>query len=146
MPNPFDILARSTFERVSKTMGYDATWTPSDDENTTHSARVLFKDPSELVNMGTDDASYNFFMFNPLGYLMEYMENDFPGLNEAVRNGKDENVTIEGVEYYIRDTKAVHDGRCYYAKLEKVEGSLEGTDNFAPSSDGDDIVTLDIIP
>lgn len=151
MPNNFDKMARRTFKGVSRTMGYDATWTPSagGDEN---SARVLKKDPSELINLGTDDSSYNFFRFNPTESFCEYMDPDFPGLFELVQEGSDERISIEGDEYFIRSIMKAHDGRCFYVKIQKVADSLEGLDNFTISTDGDDKLdvgggnTLDIIP
>lgn len=108
--NPFDALQDTSFDIITSTMGYDATWTPLGG-GAAKTARVLFKDPTEPEQLAGVE-------YNPLGYMMEYRRGFLQGLFEAVRSGNLETVTVNSVQYYVRDVKACYDGRTYRAKLE----------------------------
>lgn len=110
--NPFDALQNNSFDIITNTMGYDATWTPSGDTEA-QTGRVLFKDPTEMHELSGVE-------YNPVGYMMEYRRGVFEGLFESVRVQVTEQVTVEGIAYYVRDIKASYDGKTYRAKLDKV--------------------------
>jgi hypothetical protein len=110
MANIFDKMQDSAFDIVTNTMGYDATWIPSSGGGP-FTARVLFKDPTEIHEISGVE-------YNPHGFMMEYRGPHLPGLFEAVRDSQIEEVEVNGIEYYVRDVKAMHDGRTYRAKLD----------------------------
>jgi hypothetical protein len=112
MSNIFDSLQQKAFGIISAQMGYDATWIPSQ-EGAQQTARVLFKDPTEMHELAGVE-------YNPLGFLMEYYADSFVGLFESVRSGNYEEVTVNGKRYLVRDVKTVADGRTYRAKLDEV--------------------------
>lgn len=107
----FDSLQNHTHDVVLRTMGDDATWQPSAVGSTLMAAKVLFNRPTELQYV--EHAQYN-----PYEYSMEYKEGDFIGLVEAVREGRNEVVTILGIEYIVQDVPALWDGKTYKAKLQ----------------------------
>lgn len=115
MPNIFDDMQEKAFGVVTKTMGYDAAWK-------TFSGRVLFNEPTDYKSLGgkgtgdSDIAKYINKTFD-----MEYFEGVFPGLFEASRVAKaiPEQVTVNGVDYYVRSIERKFDGKNYIAKLER---------------------------
>jgi hypothetical protein len=111
MGNTFDNLRNAAYDVVSKTMGYAASWIPSDDSGE-KTARVLYKDPEAMKKLGSVE-------YNPKNYAMEYRAPDFTGLKESVDSGVTENVTIEGKgDYYVRAVSTLWDGNTYLAILE----------------------------
>ena len=113
--NLFDGLRDISFDLVTNTMGYDATWIPSNGSYPLgYSAKVLFKDPeADLKLSGATYSSFN--------YQMEYRSDFFTGLKMLVdENITNEQVTVNGLNYYVRaiDTKA--DGKTYLATLELI--------------------------
>jgi len=108
--NPFDALQNTSFDVISSTMGYDASWIPQAGGQT-KVARVLLKDPTEVHELAGVE-------YNPVGMMMEYRRGFFDGLFEAVRDGILEEVVVNHISYYVRDIKAVYDGKTYRAKLE----------------------------
>ena len=110
MSNLFDDKEERLFNRAGRVFGYHATWTPSAG-GTSYTARVLFNRPSEVQRVY--DVEYD-----PTAYFMEYFEGDFPGLKAAADARLDEHVTIQGVEYFIREVKAIWDGKTYKAVME----------------------------
>lgn len=108
--NPFDNLQSLSFGITTQLMGYDASWTPiaGGGEKT---ARVLFKDPSEVSELAGVE-------YNPLGFMMEYQQGDFDGLFESARSGDVETVRVNGQDYYVKSVKAFYDGKTLRARLE----------------------------
>lgn len=111
--NPFDALQESSFDIITNTMGYDATWLPYEG-GAQQTGRVLFKDPTEVHELSGVE-------YSPVGYMMEYRRGVFNGLFEAVRKQILEQVTIDGIAYYVRDIKSSYDGKTYRAMLDKVQ-------------------------
>jgi hypothetical protein len=110
MSNVFDALQNNSFDIITQTMGYDATWTPLVG-GAQVTARVLFKDPTEMHELGMVE-------YSPVGYMMEYRRGTFDGLFESTRNGYTEEVSVNGIAYYVRDIKSSYDGKTYRAKLD----------------------------
>lgn len=108
--NPFDNLQKLGFNVVTQVMGYDATWQPQD--GPIQSARVLFKDPSEINELAGME-------FNPNGFMMEYQEGYFTGLLESCRKGNVEYVTVNDQQYWVKDVKRYYDGKTIRARLER---------------------------
>ena len=107
--NIFDSLKKSTFDVVTKTMGYDATWLSG---SITYSARVGFKDPSEKQELSGIDS------WNPDEPFMEYRVGFFDYLKAKVDAGALEYVTIEGVGYFaIVEVQTKFDGETFVARL-----------------------------
>ncbi len=108
--NLFDDLQDGAFDIVTNTMGYDATWTPSEggDEQT---ARVLINNPTESKKMSIAE-------YDPYRWDMEYKKSDFLGLKDAVDKNNVEIVTINGADYYIRQVIAKWDGKTMVAAME----------------------------
>lgn len=103
MPTPFDGLAAAAFLVVSNAMGRPATWAPSAGGGP-YSAAVLFNAPTNEESRRVVPS-------------FEYQPADFPGLFEALRNGSDEQVTVDGTTYAVEYVEAIHDGRTYRATL-----------------------------
>jgi hypothetical protein len=114
MPNPFDSLADGVWSVVERTMGYDAQWTPSNGSGT-QSARVLFGEPTMEEKLGEHGDSYN-----PRVFFMEYWDDAFVGLFEAVREGAVEYVTVNNREFFVRHVNRKFDGRNYRARIEEI--------------------------
>jgi len=111
MANIFDNLQDQLFDRTTAVFGYDAEWTPSDG-GPLQVARGHYKKPNEARDQ------FGQVVFNPYVHMMEYKEGDFAGLAEAVRSGRDENVTVNGTTFFVREVKARWDGKTFYAQLD----------------------------
>jgi hypothetical protein len=114
MGNIFDRLKVSAFSVVTRTMGYAATWSPSEG-GATKSANVLYMAPTELVKISGME-------FNPHRWGIEFLKSDFEGIKQAVDDGLHEviKVTIDEVEteFYVREINAIVDGDKYLAFAE----------------------------
>lgn len=117
--NPFDSLSSRLFDRVEQTMGYDAIWLPSAG-GAAKTARVLFGEPTQNDMLGEYADSYT-----PRTFFMEWWDDDFNGLFEAVREYQGEHVTISqdsGDRYfYVRHVYKKYDGRNHRAELQEVD-------------------------
>lgn len=113
--NPFDALQKNMVDVVKATFGYNASWLPSagDPGAPALTDRILFKEPSAKQD------ELERAVFHDIDYYMEYFEGDFPGLNESVREGNEETVTIMAVQYFIRQIKKSYDGKTYKCLMEK---------------------------
>jgi len=116
--NPFDGLSDRVFDACEKTMGYNASWTPSQG-GSTQTARVLFKEPTQDEEIGEYADSYIQRTF-----FMEYWDDDFTGLETAVNNDVRETVTISfnggDRTFYIRAVHRKYDGRNFKARIEEI--------------------------
>lgn len=120
MGNIFDSLKKQAFDVITLVMGYDAAWTSSE-SNTTLTAEVGFKDPSEKQELSGIDS------WNPDQPFMEYRTGFFEGLKEAVDEGLTEYVLItqrndpsEIVGYFaVSEVKTKVDGDTFVARLIK---------------------------
>lgn len=117
MGNIFDRLKVSAFSVVTRTMGYAATWSPSQGGESLQ-ATVLYMEPTEAVKI------YQNIEFNPYKPSIEFLTSDFVGLKESVDAGELEKVAIviNGIEseFYVREIMAIVDGGKYLAILERV--------------------------
>jgi len=113
MPNIFDSLQDNLFNLTTTVFGYDAEWQPSAG-GTLQTAKVHFKKPTSAR-----DVHYE-VVFDPVMHMMEYKFGDFVGLYESVRANNNETVTIEGIDYYIRQITAHWDGKTYQAQIEPI--------------------------
>ena len=116
--NPFDGMSDRVFNACERTMGYDASWTPSLG-GSTQTARVLFREPTMSQEIGEFADSYSQRTF-----FMEFWTDDFTGLDDAVRDDELETVTIRFNDgdrnFYVRSVDKKYDGRNFKARLEEV--------------------------
>lgn len=110
--NLFDDLQDASFDVVTNTYGYDATWSPSEGGDDVV-ARVLFNNPTNKQKLSGVE-------YDPYHYKMEYKKGDLPGLKEAIDKTGTETVTIQGQQYYVRQVLTLFDGRTMEATLEPV--------------------------
>lgn len=115
MANIFDQLQVNTFDTVTKTMGYPASWLPAGG-GPVQTAEVLYKDSTEKYELSNQD-------FDPLQWRMEYRYGFFTTLKNSVDNTATETVIIslpEGdVEFYVRRVDTIVDGKTFIAYLQK---------------------------
>lgn len=112
--NIFDSMQDGLFDLTTATFGYDASWTPTVG-GATQTARVHYRRPNEKDSM-TSGVAYMPFVF-----FMEYKQGVFDGLQESVRSGVDEIVTVQGVQHYVRSVERVYDGQTFQAHLERKD-------------------------
>lgn len=115
MSNIFDNMQDKLFDVTTTTFGYDGTWTPLAEGSTAQIGRVHYRRPNDkdMITNGMD--------YMPFVFFMEYKEGVFTGLQEAVRNGSLEVVTVQGVQHYVRSIARVHDGKTLQAHLERID-------------------------
>lgn len=107
--NIFDSLKKQTFDVVTNTMGYNATWLS---ESIYFSARIGFMDPSEKQELSGIDS------WNPDEPFMEYRIGFFENLKLKVDNGNLEHITIEGIGYFaVVEVRTKYDGETFVARL-----------------------------
>ena len=110
--NIFDSLKKQTFDVITNTMGYNATWISESD---TFTARVGYKDPSEKQELSGIDS------WNPEEPFMEYRIGFFENLKYRVDNGMPEFVTIEGIGYFaVVEVRTKFDGETFVARLRRA--------------------------
>lgn len=115
MPSPFDDIARTAFSVTLDLMGErdGAAWLMSSGGEMP--GRVLFKTPSEPVQIGQTDT----FEYRPSAATAEYYEGTFPGLKEACDAGDTyERLRIRGNLYLVREVVTKYDGKTYIAHLD----------------------------
>lgn len=116
--NPFDGLSDRVFDACDATMGYDASWTPSD-LSPVQTGRILFGEPTRNDILGNFGDS-----FNPQTYFMEYWFDNFTGLFDSVRSNNDENIVITfdtgDRTFFVRHIERKYDGKNYRAQIEEV--------------------------
>lgn len=117
--NIFDGIRDKAHDVVTNTMGYTASWLPSDSADGAEPlmAKVLFNKP-------TGKEKVDEYEYDPYKYNMEYRNDFFPGLKENVDKKKNESVFISNVEYYVRAVHAKYDGNTMVAELYKYEGGI----------------------
>ena len=108
--NIFDDLQDAAFDVVTNTMGYDASWTPSEG-GASLTARVLFNNPTESKKLSQVE-------YDPFRWEMEYKKGDFDSLKDSVDRNNTEIVTLKGKEFYVRQITAKLDGRTLVATME----------------------------
>lgn len=113
----FDKLQDAAFDTVLNTMGYEAAWTPSPLSSPTQNAKVLFKDPTQMHRLNGPYGDQMKVEYDPFSYIIEYKKGDFIELISNVRNGLEEIVSIDAVEYYVSKVEAKWDGKTFIATL-----------------------------
>lgn len=108
--NLFDGLQAVTFNVVTATMGYTATWQPADG-SPEQKGKVLFKNPTEGQKLADQE-------YDPYRYTMEYQRGIFDGLKQSVDANNVEEVTIGAASYYVRKVDGKYDGKTMLATLE----------------------------
>ena len=116
----FDRLQEVSFDTVSRTMGYDASWTPSN-SSTEQTTKVLLKNPTEKYGyLGNQE--YQLPEFDPLHWTMEYRAGTFNGLKELAdkRNEVSEQVEINGQQFFVAGVYTKYDGKTYLATISPI--------------------------
>lgn len=96
---------------ANRVYGYDATWQPSVG-GSLQTGRVLLKEPTSDYELGG-------VTFTPFCSIMEYFVGVFPELFNAANNKRNETVTVNDVEYYVRTVTAKYDGKTFVAVIER---------------------------
>ena len=105
-----------SFDCVTRVMGYEASWTPTNSA-TQQTANVLLKNPTEKYGY-LGNQQYQLPEFNPLHWVMEYREGKFDGLKALVdTRSSEEKVTINGQEFFVSAVYSKFDGKTYIATL-----------------------------
>lgn len=113
MFNEFDRLAKQCVDTIANLHGEAAVWHASNPKRDV-TGTVLYKDPSEPVQIGDSDH----YEYRPNNVTAEYYTGNFPGLKEAVDNGTQEYMTVRGNKYYVNEVSTIFDGNTYVAHLE----------------------------
>lgn len=113
MSNPFDGYMQKIFDVTTNVMGYDATWTPSTEGSETQTGRVHYREPNHEEIM-------NGVQYTPFVFVIEYKLGVFDGLQDSVRRGVIEQVTVNGATHYVRSVRKTADGQTFEAQLEKI--------------------------
>ncbi len=116
----FDALAEQTFAHVSNLMGEPAVWLASNRV----SGRVLYKDPTEPVQIGDAER----YEYRPNDITIEYYLDTFVGLKKAVDSGERQFIEVRGRRFFVVDITTKFDGGTYVAQLapdiEEIEPEL----------------------
>lgn len=115
--NIFDRVQEVSFDTVTRTMGYDASWTPSNG-GAQQTTKVLLKNPTEKYGyLGNQE--YQLPEFDPLHWTMEYREGTFEGLKELAdkRNEVSETVTINNQQFFVASVYSKFDGKTFLATI-----------------------------
>ena len=115
MANLFDQLQDNTFDKVTNTMGYPASWQPTAG-GPVQTAEVLYNDSTEKYELSNID-------FDPLQWRMEYRSGFFTSLKDSVDTNTTETVTITlpqgNTDFYVRKVDTKFDGKTFIAYLQK---------------------------
>lgn len=109
----FDDIQKAAFSTTLTVFGDKAVWVSSVTQEE-HTADVHFKNPNDLVSIGSQDK----FEYRPYDYTVEYYQGSFPGLKESVENGSIEKLTVNGFNLIIREVRAKFDGKTLTAYAE----------------------------
>lgn len=111
----FDRMAKVAVASISNLMGEPAVWLSSNKEKIT--GRVLFKDPTEPVQIGDSEG----YEYRASTATAEYYEEAFPGLKQAVDAEQTEYIEVRGQMYLVVSISTKFDGKIYVAQLEPHE-------------------------
>lgn len=111
MATQFDTLARLVHNTTANLMGLEAVWVPLTTPDVEHRAQVNFREPTDKEVMAG-------FAYQHESVMMEYLEEQFPGLYDAVRAGAyNEKIQANGQSYSVQSVTKKFDGFTYIAKL-----------------------------
>ncbi len=112
MPRPvFNEFAKQVFTAAISIMGMSAVWHSSDGAEI--NGGVLFNTPTEPEKLG----NANGYEYKPNNETIEYYDDTFVGLREAVDSGKEEYVTVNERDYLVLSVAAKFDGRTLVASI-----------------------------
>jgi hypothetical protein len=122
----FDLLAGHVFSSVTSLMGGEAVWHKSKSETVT--GKVLFKNPTEPVNIG-DTEKYE---YRPNSATAEYYEGTFERLKERVDKfgRRPQILEIKGQRYAVVSVETKFDGKTFVAYLEKSANFPDFLEDF----------------
>lgn len=112
MDSPFDKMAKMAVTSITNLMGESAIWLSSTGTRTP--GRVLFKDPTEPVQIGDAEG----YEYRPTNATAEYFEGNFFGLKPAVDGGTSEYLALRGKMFLVTGVATKFDGKTYVAQLE----------------------------
>lgn len=104
----FDDIQKATFSTTTELYGDVAVWIK---ENETITDKVLFKNPNDPIQIGSEDK----YEYRPYNYSFEYYEGQFQGLKELVESGNTQTITVKGFELNIRRVIGKFDGKTFTA-------------------------------
>ena len=110
MSNLFDGLRDAAHNLIVNSMGYAATWTPSDG-STAKAGQVLLNRPTQKEDVSDEE-------YAAITTKCEYLDPQFPGLFEAVQRGSSEPINIAGMDYYAYKADRKYDGQTIILQLE----------------------------
>ena len=117
--NLFDGLRDAAFDVVTQTMGYEATWIPSDNSLPQQTGRVLFKSNSVKGNydLNFPQNKLDGREYDPAVVRIEYQFGDFEGLKLAIDRKQDEIIVINEVSYLPTKIASLTDGKVFIVDL-----------------------------
>lgn len=104
-PNPFDTLQTHVFNAVTTAFGYTGVWNGLE-------AKVLFREP-------TKQEKFTKAMYEPNTYICEYNLGSWEGLYDLARDNNGIIITINDVDFVVRQATRIADGNTYQLTLEK---------------------------
>jgi hypothetical protein len=108
--NLFDGIQVATYNIVLNTMGYVATWIPSNGSGS-QSGLVLFNQPTQREDISDEE-------YAAVSTKLEYLAGVFPGLYEAISGGSSEPLTVAGLDFYGYKADRKFDGKTIIVHLE----------------------------
>lgn len=122
MDPKFDRIARMAVGSVTNLMGETAVWQSSQRGEVT--GRVLFKDPTEPVQIGDLEG----YEYRPGEATAEFYRDQLVGLKQAVDEERTEYLTIRGRTWLVVGVDRKFDGGMYVAHLTPHEEENDGDD------------------
>jgi hypothetical protein len=110
MDNLFDGIEVASYNIVLHTMGYVATWMPSDGSGL-QTGLVLFNKPTQREDISDEE-------YAALSTKLEYLDGAFPGLYEAISGGSSERIDVAGLKFYGYKVDRKFDGKTIIVHLE----------------------------
>jgi hypothetical protein len=110
MNNLFDGLQIAAYNAVVTSMGYPATWTPSDG-SAAQTETVLLNKPTQKEDISDED-------YAAVTTKCEFLDGLFQGLFESVQAGHSELINVAGVDYYAYKADRKFDGKTIILQLE----------------------------
>jgi hypothetical protein len=110
MGNLFDGLQAAAYNVVVTSMGYPATWTPSDG-SAAQTGTVLLNKPTQKDDMSDED-------YDLVTTKCEFLYGMFSGLFESVQAATPEAINIDGVNYNAYKADLKYDGKTVILRLE----------------------------
>lgn len=116
MPARFDSIQNRMVTKVNNLYAYPGSWTPSNNAGV-QTGEILFKNPTHGKDLS------GLAEYDPMHILAEYKIDQFPGLREMANTATNkERITVDGVEYYVRQVNKKYDGKTLIAILEMING------------------------